>query len=134
MSTAKGKNAYVSINGTDISIYVDTHEHHVKPDIIDKTTYGKNSHVKEGTLLDGSGSLGGIYDTSAVSGPRAILQPLAGQTVTYVRRPEGTGSGKAQDSVSVVVGEYVETVPVADIVRWTCALEYSDDIDSTPQP
>ncbi|MFL6145578.1 MAG: hypothetical protein ACJ72N_27420 [Labedaea sp.] len=134
MATAKAKNTYVSINGTDISAYCDSSEHHVKPDIVDKTTYGKNSHVKEGTLLDGSGSIGGIYDTSAVAGPRAILQPLVGQTVTYVRRVEGTGSGKPQDSVSVVVGEYVETSPVAEIVRWTCALEYSDDIDSTPQP
>lgn len=133
MSTAKSKNVVVLINGTDISQYCDTSEHHVKPDIIDKTTYGKDAHVKEGTLLDGNGSLGGIYDTSAVAGPRAILQPLCGQTVTYIRRPEGTGTGKPQDSVSVVVGEYVETAPVAEIVRWTCALEYSDSITSTVQ-
>lgn len=134
MATAKGKFAVILVNGVDISQYCDTHEHHRKPDIIDKTTYGKDAHVKEGTLLDGSGSLGGIYDTSAVAGPRAILEPLCASTVTYIRRVEGTGSGKPQTSVSVVVGEYVETVPVGDIARWTCALEYSDTIDNTPQP
>lgn len=133
MSTAKSKDLVVLIAGSDISQYCDSNEHHKKPDIVDKTTYGKNSHVKEGTLLDGNGSLGGIYDTSLVSGPRAVLNPLCGQTVAYIRRPEGTGSGKAQDAVNVVVGEYVETAPLSDIVRWTCALEYSDDIDSTPQ-
>lgn len=133
MATAKSKNVVVLINGTDISQYCDSSEHHVKPDIIDKTTYGKDAHVKEGTLLDGNGSLGGIYDTSAVAGPRAILEPLNGQTVPYIRRVEGTGAGKPQNSVSVVVGEYVETAPVADIVRWTCALEYSDSVNNTPQ-
>lgn len=134
MGTARSKNLYVSIAGTDISQYCDSNEHHVKPDIVDITTYGKSAHVKEGELLDGNGSIGGVYDTSTSSGPRAILQPLVGQTVTYVRRVEGTGSGKPQDSVSVVVGEYVETAPVADVVRWTCALEYSDSVNSTPQP
>lgn len=133
MATAKGKNLVVLINGTDISQYCDSNEHHVKPDIIDKTTYGKDAHVKEGTLLDGNGSIGGIYDTSAVAGPRAILEALVGQTVPYIRRVEGTGSGKPQNSVSVVVGEYVETAPVGEIVRWTCALEYSDSVNNTPQ-
>lgn len=133
MSTVAAKRLVVLLNGTDLSQYTDSSEHHKKPDIIDKTTYGADAHVKEGTLLDGNGSIGGIYDTSAVSGPRALINPLIGQTVTYIRRPEGTGSGKPQDSVSVVVGEYVETAPVADIVRWTLALEYSDDIDSTAQ-
>lgn len=133
MATAKSKNLFVSVNGTDISQYCDSNEHHVKPDIIDKTTYGQDAHVKEGALLDGNGAIGGIYDTSAVAGPRAILEALVGQTVTYVRRVEGTGTGKPQNSVSVVVGEYVETAPVADIVRWTCALEYSGTVNNTPQ-
>jgi len=130
---AKSKNLVVLIAGTDISQFCDSNEHHVKPDIVDKTTYGKNAHVKEGTLLDGNGSLGGIYDSSTSVGPRAVLQPLVGTTVTYIRRPEGTGTGKPQDTVNVVVGEYVETAPVADIIRWTCALEYSDDVVSTYQ-
>jgi hypothetical protein len=133
MATAKSKFVVVLINGTDISQYCDSSEHHVKPDIIDRTGYGKDAHVKEGTLLDGNGSLGGFYDSSSAAGPRAILQPLCSQTVPYTRRPEGTGTGKPQDTVNVVVGEYVETAPVADIIRWTCALEYSDSINSTPQ-
>lgn len=133
MSTAKAKFMVVLINGTDISAYCDSSEHHKKPDIQDVTTYGKDAHVKEGTLLDGNGSIGGLYDSSAVAGPRAVLNPLVGQTVPYIRRPEGTGAGKPQDAVNVVVGEYVETAPVADMVRWTCALEYSDTINSTPQ-
>jgi hypothetical protein len=133
VSTVKGKTLVTLINGVDISQFCDSNEHHVKPDVIDKTTYGQDAHVKEGVLLDGNGSIGGIYDTSKSVGPRAVLQALVGQTVPYIRRPEGTGSGLAQDSVQVVVGEYVETQPIADIARWTCALEYSGSVDDTVQ-
>lgn len=133
MSRSHSKNTYISLNGVNLSTYCDSSEHHKKPDIHDVTTYGKNSHVKDGGLLDGTGSIGGIYDSTASTGPRAVINPLVGTTVTYIRRVEGTGSGKPQDSVSAVVGEYVETSPVADMVRWTLALEYSDDITSTTQ-
>lgn len=133
MSTAKGKQLVTLINGIDITQFGDSNEHHKKPDIEDITTYGQDAHVKEGTLLDGNGSIGGIYDTSLSNGPRAVLNPLVGQTVPYIRRPEGTGAGKPQDLVNVVVGEYVETQPVGGIARWTCALEYSGTVNSTPQ-
>jgi hypothetical protein len=133
MAPVPGTRMVVLVNGTDISIYCDSNEHHKKPDIVDITTYGKDAHVKAGTLLDGNGAIGGIYDSSTATGPRAILNPIVGQTVPYIRRPEGTGAGKPQDLVNIVVGEYVETDPVADMVRWTCAVEYSDTINSTPQ-
>jgi len=133
MASAKSKNLVVIINGVDISYACDTSEHKPSADIVDRTGYGKDAHVKEGTLLDGTGSISGWYDSSAVSGPRAVLQPIIGQTVTYVRRPEGTGAGKPQDSVNVIVKDYTETAPLADIVRWAASLEYSDSINSTPQ-
>lgn len=133
MATSAGKKLVILLGGVNLSQYCDSNEHHKKPDIVDKTTYGKDAHVKEGTLLDGNGSIGGTYDTSIVDGPRSVINPLIGTTVVYTRRVEGTGTGKPQDVVNVVVGEYVETAPVADIVRWTLALEYSDTINSTPQ-
>ncbi len=133
MAPVHGKRLVTLLNGTDISAFGDSNEHHKKPDIHDITTYGKDAHIKGGGLLDGNGSIGGVYDTSASAGPRAIINPLVGQTVTYIRRPEGTGAGLPQDLVSVVVGEYVETEPVADYARWTLALEYTDTINSTPQ-
>jgi hypothetical protein len=133
MATSHGKRTVILLNGSDLSQYCDSSEHHKKPDVHDITTYGNDSHKKAGGLLDGTGSIGGIYDTTASTGPRAVINPLVGTNVTYVRRPEGTGAGKPQDSVNVLVGEYVETAPVADYVRWTLALEYSGDINSTPQ-
>jgi hypothetical protein len=134
MSRAHSKSTVIIMNGTDISQHCDSSEHHAKADVQDVTTYGKDAHVKDSGLTDGTGSIGGLYDSSTSSGPRAILQPLIGAgAVPYVRRVEGTGAGKPQDAVNVIISEYVETSPVTDWVRWTASLEYSDDIDSTPQ-
>lgn len=132
MAFVHGKNTYISVDGDDLSAFTDASELDRSADIHDVTTYGKNAHVKVGGLLDGKGSLSGTYD-SGVTGPRAVLEPLLGQTVEVVRRPEGTGASKPMDTFDVVVGRYVETNPVADMVKWSCELEITDDVDSTPQ-
>lgn len=134
MSFVHGKNTFISVNGADLSTFVNTSDLKRGSDEHDLTTYGKNAHVVGGGLLNGSGSMAGIYDNTAGTGPRAVLRPLIGQVVPIIRRPEGTGSGKPQDSVQALVKEYVETNPVADYVAWSCQLTLSDSVTSTTQP
>lgn len=133
MSKLHGKETVVLLDGKDISQYCNTSAPTFGAMIHDLTTYGKDSQVNAGGLLTSSCSLGGFYDTQASTGPRAVIMPLIGQTVTFIHRPEGTGSGKPQDSVSVVVGQYVQTHPVGDYVSWTVDLTGSDDADHTAQ-
>lgn len=133
MTFVHGKNTYISLNAADLSAYTDTSELNRSADSHDVTTYGKNSHVKAGGLLDGKATMAGTYDNTAGTSPRAIIRPLIGQTVTLVRRTEGTGVGKPQDTVAVLVTGYVETAPVADMVKWSCEMELSDDVTSTVQ-
>lgn len=132
MSFVHGKNTYISLNGTDLSAFTNTSSLTRKADKHDVTTYGKNDHVFSGGLGDGSASMGGIYDNTA-SGPRDVIEPLVGTNVTLVRRPEGTGSGLPQDTVDVLVEEYVETNPVADMVTWSVTLQLSDAVTSANQ-
>jgi hypothetical protein len=132
MAFVHGKNTYISLDGDNLSTYTNTSEFSRTADSHDVTTYGKNAHVKTGGLLDGTGSMSGIYDSTA-AGPRATIEPLIGTVVALVRRPEGTGSGKPQDSVNVLVANYTETNPVADMVAWSCEFELSDDVTSTTQ-
>ncbi len=134
MTFIHGKGTYISIDGDDISTYCTQSDFTRSADSHDVTTYGKNAHVKQGGLQDGSASISGIYDNTANTGPRAILEPLIGTVVELIRRPEGTGTGKPQDTVDVLVQEYVESSPVADMVTWTLALELSDDVVSAAQP
>lgn len=133
MAFVHSKVTVIKIGTTDISTYVTSSDFDRKSDIHDVTTYGKNSHVYSGGLLDGKSKLEGLYDSTATTGPRALLRPLLGTEVVITRRPEGTGAGLPQDIVDAVLANYVETAPVADMVAWSVELQLSDDVNSTPQ-
>lgn len=127
-----GKDTFISLDGDDLSDSTNASELGLTADTHDVTTYGKSAHVYQGGLTDGTGKMSGVYANGA-AGPKAIIQPLVGQTVVLVRRPEGTGTGKPQDTVDVVVKGYTESSPVADMVTWSADLQLSDTVDSTPQ-
>lgn len=133
MSFVHGKNTFVSLDGVNISTATNNTTFERNADTHDVTTYGKDSHVYSGGLKNGTVNLAGFYDSTAVTGSAAVLRPMVGETVPYVFRPEGTGSGKPQATVDVVVTKYVETAPVADMVTWSADLQLSDDINDTPQ-
>jgi hypothetical protein len=133
MSFVHGKNTFISLNGVDLSTFVNKSDLDRGADEHDVTTYGKSAHVVAGGLLNGKASMEGIYDNTAGTGPRAVIRPLIGTVVALIRRPEGTGTGKPQDSVSVHVKSYKETNPVADMVTWACELTLSDTVTSTVQ-
>lgn len=132
MAFVHGKDTFVSLNASDLSAFANTSTLTRKADKHDVTTYGKDDHVYTGGLGDGAFSMGGIYDNTA-SGPRDVIEPLIGTVVELIRRPEGTGSGLPQDTVDVLVEEYVETNPVADMVTWSVTLQPSDALVSTNQ-
>lgn len=132
MAFIHGKGTVVLLNAANLSAFSNSLTFTRTGDSHNVTTYGKNSHVYQGGLLDGTAALGGIYDDGA-TGPRAIIEPLIGTVVVLVHRPEGTGAGKPQDTVNVLVTSYVETEPVADMITWTCALQLSDDVTTADQ-
>lgn len=132
MTFVHGKNTFVSVDGADLSAYTDSSERPRSADSHDVTTYGNESHRKAGGLKDGTFQMSGTYD-NGVGGPRAILDPLVGEVVEIIRRPAGTGAGKAQDTFNALLQEYTESSPVADMVKWTAKFEIDGDVDSTPQ-
>ena len=87
----------------------------------------------EGGLTDSKFTMSGTYDSTAVTGPRAALNPLLATTVAVIRQPEGAGTGKPQDSFSAVLTGYVETNPVADMVKWSAEFQVSGAVNSTAQ-
>lgn len=132
MAAVHGKNTVITLNASDLSAYIKTSTFTRTYDVHDTTGYGKSDHCYVGGLGNATFSMGGWYD-STTSGPRDIIEPLLGTVVTLIRKPEGTGSGLPQDSVSVVVKDYVETSPVDDIVTWSAEFQCSDAITSTNQ-
>jgi hypothetical protein len=133
MSLVHSKDTYVSLGGVDLSSHVSSSELSREADVHDVTTYGQTAHTYYGGLLNGTAKLEGFYDSSSSTGPRAVIRPLIGTTSTLIRRPEGTGVGLPQDSASVVVKGFVESSPVADMIKWTCDLQISGAVTSTTQ-
>jgi hypothetical protein len=135
MARSHSKKTVVIIDGHDISEHCNTSTEEDGQDSHDLTTYGKDRKVKGGGLGDGKFTIGGFYDTSKTEGPRAVLKPLthSGDTVLFQYRPEGTGSGKPQTAVQVLVTKYTQSAPAADYITWSADLEESDDIDDSDQ-
>lgn len=128
-----GKGTAVSLNSDDLSVYSNSVEWTRTPDSHDVTTFGKNSKVYNGGLLDGTATVQGTYDNTASTGPAAVIEPLVGTVVEFIYQPEGLGSGKPTKTVDVLVGEYTETAPVADMITWSVSLQMSDDVAITAQ-
>ncbi len=135
MALIHGKNTVVTLDGESLTAYTNNSQIEVTQDSHDVTTYGKDAHVFAGGLANGTATLSGFYDSTANTGPRAVIQAImaAGVTVELIHQPEGTGSGKPQDKVDVLVTKYTQTHPVADMVTWAVDLQFSDDVDSTAQ-
>lgn len=128
-----GSDTVVKVNGTDLSAVTDSSELPLTAASHEVTGYGNKSRRKKGGLLDGTFTMSGTYDKTAVTGPRAVLLPLRGTTVPIIRQPEGTGSGKPQDSFDGVLTKYTETNPVADMVKWSCEFDIDGDVNSAAQ-
>lgn len=132
MAFIHGKDGVVLLNGVDLSAFSNNIEWGKSADSHDVTTFGKASHVKQGGLFDGTVTLQGVYDDGIIS-PEAIIEPLIRTVVPLIYRPEGTGAGKPQRTVNVLVQEYTETVPVADMITWQLTMESSGDVAKTTQ-
>ena len=133
MAKIHGSVTFVSLDGDDLSEYCDNSELKFEADEHDVTTYGNDSHVFLGGLKSGTVTISGKYDSTAGTGPRAVILPLRGTVVVLIHRPEGTGASLPQDEVDVLVKSYVQTHPVADYVMWSVELTMSGDVDSTAQ-
>lgn len=133
MSLTHAKNTYISLNAVDLSGFTKESDLKRTADSHDTTTYGMNSHRYDGGLLDGKATMGGDYDNGA-TGPHDVIVPLIGTKVTLVRRPEGTGTGRPQETVTVLVTDYTETSPVAGYVAWSAELQLAGDVVEVNQP
>lgn len=137
MSLVKGAQTVVIINGADISQYIKTSEFTRTKDTTDVTAYGPNvnDHSYSANLGDSQFTMSGNYDNTAGTGPRAVLRPLedSGALTTLIRRPEGTGAGKPQDQMQVIVEKYVETNPVEGNVMWSADCKVSGGVTATTQ-
>lgn len=128
-----GKSTVIKINSKDLSLVTKSSELSRGADTHDTTGYGLDDYTFQGGLRKADFTAEGTYDSTAVTGPRAVLAPIIGQTVPLIRQPEGTGSGKPQDSCSIVIEEFVESSPYNDMVKWSVKGKVSGAVNTTAQ-
>jgi hypothetical protein len=134
MAMVHGKVGAILINTKDCSAFTNKIDWEQSADDHDVTTFGATGHVYAGGLTDGSVKLGGLYDNTTVTGPRAAVQASLGSVVAFKYRPEGVGSGKPESTCNVMVKSYKETVPVDDMVTWEAELSISGAVTTANQP
>lgn len=120
---AHGKDFNLIIDTTVLlQDYIKTNSWEVTPDIHDKTGSGTDDKSYRGGQVARAITVGGWTDDDTDAGPRA-LELMAGQTVSFERHPDGTGTGKRKQTGNLVVGKYNESSKNDDIFQWTCDLQ-----------
>lgn len=129
------KDTYISVLGVDLSPYTDTSEFTRSKDSHDVTTYGKDDHVFGGGLNNSKFSMGGFYQVGASGTPATVLEDAqeSDDPVAVIRRVEGTGSGKPQQSFNALCIDYKESSPVAEYIKWTAEFQVSDAVTGSTQ-
>lgn len=132
MST-HGKDAYFAVEDSggatlrDLSPNLNNTDFTVSTDIHDDTGYGQDGHTKKGGLTDGSITISGFWDKTALTGTETVLASLVGlfAPVDFEFGPEGNASGAVKKSGKCVLETYTQSAPVADLIAFTATFSIS---------
>lgn len=134
MAASHGKLTSITVATKDISPYTDNSNYSKNAPAHETTGYGVDDETYAGGVRANTFSCSGKYDNTASTGPRNALHGAVGTTVAVVRKVEGTGTGKPQDSFSWVITKYEESSPYNDMVKWSAEGNISGPITTTAQP
>lgn len=134
MATVHGKKTVLTVAAKDISPYCKTSTLERGSAVHNTTGYGVDDEINAGGLRSAKFTVSGVYDNTALVGPRIVLNPLVGTVVAVVRKLEGTGAGLPIDTFSAVLEKYVETSPHDDMVTWSADFTVSGAVVATVGP
>jgi hypothetical protein len=135
MTLVLGRRAAVTINGRSLSAYATTITLTRTAAAIDSTPWGARVKTYLPGLKEGTAKIEGIYYSSETLGPGAVLRRLIGAApVTLTYQAEGSGGGRPTVTVDAIVTQYEESPSVADMVKWSVALQLTGDIRDETQP
>lgn len=134
-SPTHGKSTVLKANTKDISAWTNTSDFKYAADRHESTGYGAVGHeYADGVGLKAHGfKCGGTYDITATTGTAAVFQGKEGTMVGFVRRIQGTGTGKPEETFNAILDDFTPSSPFNDIVRWTANFTVSGDVAYTTQ-
>lgn len=134
MAKVHGKDTIVTLDAVAISGYTNSTTYNRSADTHDLTCYGLDDKVFGAGLRSGTVTIGGFYDSTAMTGPGAVIETLLGEdAVEFVYQIEGAGTGKPEKTCDVLVASFNESSPVADYVTWTAELTISGPVTVAAQ-
>lgn len=125
MAFILGKDTVITVNSQDLSAFITNAVWTRSADVLDTTTFGKDSHTKVGGLFDGSLTIDGIMDGAGTTTPDVKVGDALGTVVAY---SVDSGASSAPYTGNCLVASYVETMAVAETVQWSATLELTGDV------
>jgi hypothetical protein len=137
MPFAHGKGAAFLLGTDDLSAYLDNIEWNRTRETGETTTFGAAEDTKTfvSGLRDNTFTISGKFDSTATTGPRAVLNAaIDSETATVAKiRQEGTGVGKPENEVSCFCTGYSESIPVGDVITFSADFQCTGIVDETAQ-
>lgn len=131
MAAYRGRDLVVLFNAVDISGTARSISYEETNDVLDDTVVGLDKRTKLAGLGDGSGSFEALDESGDYSAVWDAIVP--GATATLQIRPEGTGVGKRQVSVTAIITNRSLEVPYDDLAKFSMSFEFSGVTNETAQ-
>lgn len=131
MPAYRGKSVVVLFNGQDISGDGRSISFQESADALDASKYGMDRKAKLGGLEDGSGTFEGLDSTG--NWTTAWDEIAVGSLATLQIRPEGTGGGLREFSVTALVTSRSLDTPYDNLATFSMAFEMSGDPTESTQ-
>lgn len=120
MAFTHGSNSYISVDGSDISAYVDNVDHGRTVDTAEVSAFGDDEKAFIAGLEDGSFSLSGHWDPSADADLAGCFD---GAVVEVIFGPAGNAGGSVSYTANCIITDYSISAPVGDKVSWSVSLQ-----------
>lgn len=129
MAKISGANAIVTLDGEDLSDWVNNTEFPVESETYDATTYGSGGYKEYVGGLKGGGTItiSGLFD-AATGGPQDVLEPLVGESPVLFTWQENAVAGSLKRTCSVIVQNYTESTPVGGLITFSADLQQTGAI------
>lgn len=135
MAFVHGKDAIFKIDDSggvlrDLSAYSDKIDFSNSVDTGETSTFAVEAKTYVSGLSDATFSVSGKYDSTATTGPDAVLNGLVGNEAssTYECGPEGGTAGKVRYTGECFLTGYAISAPVGDVVTWSADFQCTGPI------
>jgi hypothetical protein len=125
MAVGHGKDAYLSIDGDNLTTYLNSIDLTNSVDMAETSTMGLEAKTYISGLSDATLSFEGLFDDTATTGPHAVLNPLVGgeTAVAFEYGPQGNGAGEQKISGVGFLSSYQVSASIGDAVAFSAEFQ-----------